>query len=451
MSRHFSHPPANRQWAAELFLPVALLLLALLTAAAYWPGLSGPFLFDDFSNLDALGQYGGVRDLETLRLFILGSHSGPTGRPLALLTFLLDSNTWPTDPRPFKVTNLALHLVNGTILFALTRQLLLLSGKLSTKRCTFSALLAAGAWLLHPFLVSTVLYVVQRMAMLSTLFVLMGLWGYTYGRLQLAEYPRRAYVWMSASLAGCTILAVLSKENGVLLPLLALILEFTLLGKHSSTRLNKRWSIIFLWIPATLPFAYIAYRTMNGSLVASFMNRSFDVWERLLTESRILFDYLGWWFYPRVHSPGLLIQNYPLSHSLFDPPVTILAVSEVVSLIMAAVLLHKKYPLFSLAILFFFAAHLLESGPLPLELYFEHRNYLPTIFLFLPLMAALSKPSARYRSLVIIGPAILMALALLTFQRASIWGDIERLADSWADSHPYSQRAQRYSALVAEA
>ena len=275
-------------------------------------------------------------------------------------------------------------------------------------------MLAAGAWLLHPLLASTVLYVVQRMAILSTLFVLLGLWGYTRGRILLESRRRSGYIWMSLSLAGGTILAILSKENGALLPLLALTLEFTVLKNFVVVQPDRRWSMIFLWIPAAAPFAYITYHAMNGSLAAGFLGRSFDVWERLLTESRILFDYLGLWFYPRVHSPGLLIQDYPLSQGLFDPPVTILAVTGIAGLILTAFVIHKRFPFLSLAILFFIAAHLLESGPLPLELYFEHRNYLPAAFLLLPLMIALGKPLSRYRSLIIIGPAILIALALLT-------------------------------------
>ena len=154
------------QQTGVLLFPLILPFLLLLTFIVYWPGLSGPFLFDDFANLNALGAYGGVRDLETLRLYVLGGQSGPTGRPISLLSFLLDGQNWPTDPRPFKVTNLLLHLLNGIALFAITRQLLLLMGSLSPNRVTFVASLASGAWLLHPYLVSTVMYPVQRMEIL---------------------------------------------------------------------------------------------------------------------------------------------------------------------------------------------------------------------------------------------------------------------------------------------
>jgi tetratricopeptide (TPR) repeat protein len=192
------------------------------------------------------------------------------------------------------------------------------------------------------------------------------------------------------------------------------------------------------------------YRSVNGSLADSFLRRPFDVWERLMTEARILFDYLGWWFLPRVNSPGLLIHNYPISRSLLEPPITLLASAGIPALIIASFSLRRRFPLASLAVLFFFAAHWLESGPMPLELYFEHRNYLPTVFLFLPVMAMLCRPNLRYQSLIMIGPAMLIALSLLTFQRAVIWGSEERLAYNWAVIHPNSQRAQRYAVLVAQ-
>ena len=77
------------------------LALFLLAGAAYWPGLGGPFVFDDFGSIAAIGDRGGVRDWETFKAFVLGGSAGPTGRPLALLSFLLDANNWPTDSWPF--------------------------------------------------------------------------------------------------------------------------------------------------------------------------------------------------------------------------------------------------------------------------------------------------------------------------------------------------------------
>ena len=77
--------------AATLPLPpLSLLLLTLLTVAVYWPGLAGGFLFDDYPNLDDMGNYGGVVDWDSFRAFVFSGWSGPTGRPVSLASFLLD-------------------------------------------------------------------------------------------------------------------------------------------------------------------------------------------------------------------------------------------------------------------------------------------------------------------------------------------------------------------------
>src|SRR6185369_4769326 len=127
------------------------------------PGLRGGFLFDDFANLPALGAFGPIDNVATFLYYITSGSADPTGRPLALLSFLIDARNWPADPAPFKRTNLLLHLLNG----ALLGWLLLRLGKalaLDATRATIAAVFGSALWLLHPLLVSTVLYIVQREA-----------------------------------------------------------------------------------------------------------------------------------------------------------------------------------------------------------------------------------------------------------------------------------------------
>ncbi len=127
----------------------------------------------------------------------------PTGRPLALLSFLIDANDWPADPYPFKRTSVLLHLINGALLCALLRNLGRAIGK-PEAQVKSAALLGAGFWLLHPLFVSTTLYIVQREAMLPTLFILIGLLGYSKGR-ELAVRGTLPGVLLAAfSIAACT-------------------------------------------------------------------------------------------------------------------------------------------------------------------------------------------------------------------------------------------------------
>ena len=87
----------------------------------YWPSLDGPFVFDDIPNLELLGNGGGLTSSEKYVEFIFSAQSSMLGRPVSLLSFALNGQEWPTDPRPFRITNLLLHLVNGLLIFLLTR------------------------------------------------------------------------------------------------------------------------------------------------------------------------------------------------------------------------------------------------------------------------------------------------------------------------------------------
>src|SRR6185437_2183905 len=105
-----------RRVLAIMSLALALAALLALTWWVYHPGLSGDFLFDDFANLPAIGATGPVDNWATFWRYITSGNADPSGRPLTLLTFLIDARDWPASPYPFKVTNVILHLINGALL-----------------------------------------------------------------------------------------------------------------------------------------------------------------------------------------------------------------------------------------------------------------------------------------------------------------------------------------------
>ncbi len=426
----------------------SMLILAIVT---YWSGLAGGFLFDDFANLDALGKYGTIDDLQSFIDYVFGGGAGPRGRPLSLLSFLIDDNAWPSQPWQFKYTNLFLHLLNGVLLFWLLYKLLdfRAAANNDVNKAPWIALLACSLWLLHPFLVSTTLFVVQRMAMLAALFSLLGLLCYVHGRTLLQSHPRRAYVWMTSGVVLGTILATLSKENGALLPLLVLILEYTALRNTAvpSDRLSQVWRLIFLWLPVLTIIAYVTYRF--PSLLNGYGIRSFSMGERLLTEGRILMEYLYHLSLPHPYTRGLFHDSYAVSTGLFTPPSTFWSWIAILALIFGSFLARHRFPLWSLAILFFFAGHLLESTIVPLELYFEHRNYLPAMFLFLPVAHGTVRLGENNKLLSIaVAACLTVYLTTTTAQRADLWGHPDELILLWAEKNPYSPRAQRSAAIA---
>ena len=204
-----------------------LILLCVACALAYLRGLGGDFLFDDFPNIvtnPALQsiQDGGRPDWFKV-MFLTGS--GVLRRPISMLSFGLNVYGFGMSPFAFKLVNLAIHLFNGILLYAVFRRI---AGRMQTAgsaiRPDVLAVVAAGVWLLHPLQVSSVLYIVQRMNLLATLFTLMGLLCYAEGRLRML----RGEPGLLAAVAGTCLfglLAVFSKENGALVPLLCAVIE----------------------------------------------------------------------------------------------------------------------------------------------------------------------------------------------------------------------------------
>lgn len=433
----------------------ALAWLAIITGAwlLYQPGLSGAFLFDDWSNLAKLGDQGTIDSLNKVVTYLVSGFAGPTGRPIALASFLLDANTWPTAAEPFKQTNILIHLLNGALLSALMLQLARALGA-EGARAAWVAVLAAAFWLLHPLMVSTTLYVVQRMAMLAATFVLAGLLTYLHGRaLLLRGHHLRGYAWMSFAVVGFGLLATLSKENGALLPLFILVIEKFALNRngaavHSAPPGWELWRWLFLYLPLGALLAYMA-----TNLPALFSGepgiRAFTPWQRLLTETRILVDYLGALWLPHPYTAGLFNDAIVVSKGLFTPVSTGCSILLLTILLGLAIGLRRTAPAVSLAIAFYFTGHVLESTFLQLELYFEHRNYLPAMLMPLPLAWFLVMGTwGRPRTRIAISVAVLCVLTIETGLRAELWGNPFQQALTWARENPTSPRAQNHLASL---
>ncbi|MEM7501232.1 MAG: hypothetical protein AAF417_04290 [Pseudomonadota bacterium] len=434
-------------------LDVLTALIAATTIGAcvfaYFPGLHGPFLFDDYGTLARLGDLGGVSDWNTLKAFVFGGDSGPTGRPLSLLSFLLDGSQWPTDAWPFKRTNLIIHVLVGVVLGATTANLLQLTA-ISKESARRVAAFTAAVWLLHPFLVSTTLYAVQRMAQLSTLFILAGLLCYICGRRRVRQQPLFAHTTMTIGVAVFGLLAILSKENGALLPLLIVVVEFTFFAERRSTgeRPNAIWFTAFAVVPSIVIVGYVLSFAFSERWLVQNPIRGVSIYERVLTETRILFDYLRHWFLPSPSTSGIFQDHHTPSRGLLSPTTTLLALVLHALIIVAAIRARRRWPPIAFAVLFFYASHLLESTFINLELYFEHRNYLAAAFLFLPVFLVLETTTPRWVSTTV-AVAALALLTAFTHHSARTWASYESLVESAAHSAPLSARAQQqYSQIL---
>lgn len=419
----------------QALIPSAALLLILLTyVGLIWPALSGPFVFDDFPNLQNLELLGGNVSGNLGRY--LASFIGSPGRPISALSFLINDSAWPSEPFGFKYTNLMIHLLNGVLLFGLLRQLAKANPALP--QSPFWPLLAMAAWLFHPLQLSAQMLVVQRMTLLSATFCFIGLWGYITllqrARSMLGDFAALCVLGI------CTILAFLCKENGSLLPLFAWVLNATLLGNllASKSRASRRFIHIACVLPALAVLVGMIYMATRPY---AFGSREYTMAERLMTQMHVLADYLRHIFMPRLSGSGIYFDDYPVTRSWTQPAGTLLlAIGFVVSLLFA-IAKRKRSPILSFVILWFFAGHAMESSILDLELFFEHRNYLPLIGPIFALAAAPFMLDNRRRLAIALFSLWLALLAMITALQAPVWGNAELMTALWAKERPLSLRA----------
>ncbi|MBB6522711.1 hypothetical protein [Pseudoteredinibacter isoporae] len=434
----------------SFFFLLCFVLLAFV-GLYYSPGLSGGFWLDDYSNLPQIFD-----QLESDGLlYAIGSgHSGPLGRPLSLLSFALQADSWPAA-KPFIAANVGIHALNSVCVFCLTL-ILLRNGPLSLKgrESLALALLVALVWACAPIQVSSVLYIVQRMTLLSASFVLLALLAYVYGRQSVVLGRRRyGFLWIFIVAPVMGILGLFSKETAFLLVVYLLVVEYWLSRKSKV----DDWLFRRVVLPVLI-FVFVGFLVYLMSLVANkevLFSRNFNVVERLLTESRVLWEYLAQIVFPRVSSLGLYFDNYKVSRSFFEPMSTLLSVlawSGVLAWLCIAI--ARDYYIVAFGIMWYLGGHLLESTTLNLELYFEHRNYLPAVGVWFALMLEVYLICGRkftgWRKVGILAAGMTYVLLLMVQGNYIVrqWGTPDKLAYYYSKERPESIRAREMALFV---
>jgi len=461
MTPSFNGNAATPVWSWQLLIVIGLLVFGGLV---FVPGVDGPFVFDDQPNLLS-NEYLKIDKLDwgAFQKAAYSSYAGPFKRPIPMASFALNSYFagglhgafW------FKVTNIAIHIVNGILLFWFLHLLFarfvvaypknFRSLAKNKKRVFWLAGTIALLWLVHPIQLTSVLYVVQRMVSLAALFTLLALICYLIARERL-----RLKEWRAASTYGIGVVAsgfaaVLSKENALVLPFLIVLLELFLF--HSEPpfgrlrTLPRRTRQIVAGVAVVATVAAITWVIHHAA--AGYAIRDFTMIERLLTEARVLWFYISLIVAPRLTDLGLNHDDIALSTSLVAPWSTLPAVIGIVALIALAFMQRDRFPLLGIGILWFFAAHSLESSVFALEIAHEHRNYLPSVGILLPLVHIADYLWQKTKNQMV--PLALMviltvAVGAVSLVRSDQWSSVHELARFEAMHHPLSARAKAYLA-----
>jgi hypothetical protein len=244
-------------------------------------------------------------------------------------------------------------------------------------------------------------------------------------------------------------LALFAKENAIVLLPILLIMEalwFQFKGEHGQ---SVHWlRVVTLGLIVAGSFAAAVMLVLGWDwLAGSYQARPFTLDERLLTEARILWDYVGQLYWPDVVRMGLYHDDVVVSESLLAPLSTLMAVLSWLGVLFGSVILLKWqwgcYLVFAIA--WFLVGHSVESTVLSLELYFEHRNYFPGIGLFLAIgvlfgLVVKNWPEVKTPLFAYLGAYVLL-LATQTSSQVQVWSSQPLLIFNHLNAHPGSFRA----------
>jgi tetratricopeptide (TPR) repeat protein len=396
-------------------------LPALLALIAHAGAVGNPFVFDDFQGIL---RNESIRHLGNLRWILAGSR-----RPLTNLSYALDFSLWGAAPFGYHLTNLALHALNSLLAYLLVRRVAadarppaqLGASPLVVNTPDRAALLASSLFAVHPLLTEAVGYASARAGLLAATCLLLGALAL---RRSVEPNGRR---WFAAGIL-LWILGAAGKETGALLPLLFLAWDRLLLDGDA---LARRARLLRLHLPLlALTGAIALFR------LASYLGREAGFtrspWAQLLTQSNVLFRYLGLFALPVrqsvLHDVATLGPTDPLG---------LLALGALAALLAALWRYRKSAPLAVFGAAWFLLL-LAPSSLVPLgQNMAEHRVYEASLGLFLAAGDGLARLASR-RPIRIALPLAVAGLLVASSLRHRVWASPVSL---WSDAAAKAPRS----------
>jgi protein O-mannosyl-transferase len=399
------------------------LLIAGLVLLAYFPALRGGFIWDDDTFLTANPL---IKAPDGLRRFWLTTE--PTDYwPVTSSTLWAEWRLWGAHAAGYHATNVALHLAETLLLWAVLRRLRIPG-----------AFLAAALFAVHPVNVESVAWITQRKNLMAMLFYLLSVYGFLRGE-EAAESGRPGFFWRGASLLGF-VLAMLSKGSVAMLPVV-------LLGIVAARRRPAPRDF-----PLLLPFFVVAggFTALNllfKDFGPVYAVRTAGLAERLLEAAAIVLFYLS-----KAVAPVRLMFVYPRWSLHPGAWISWLPLAGCAAL---TVLLWRHRRTWARAPLWAWAYFCVSLVPVMgfTDVYFmryslvaDHYQHLALIGIAALAGAGLSAWRARWSRAAgprrsapgIAAAAIVAALAVLTWRQCALYADSETLYRASIERNPAS-------------
>ncbi len=404
--------PDGKKYAFT-FISLLIILLAIYSNSFY-----GEWHFDDYANI-VNNPYVQIKSFSwtEIKHCVFGIFQDRLLRPLSYFSFALNYKFGGMDVFWFHVVNFIIHYLAAVFLFLFiynTLKLPLIRGKYSLIAYPV-ALLSTFFWALNPVHITSITYVVQRMASMMGLFYIMSMYFYLKGRTAQNSISSISFFILSL-IAGFA--SVLTKENAVMLPVSILLFDLFLIQGATKKNIKIFSKILFLPLLLILIIGLI-YTGGFSNAFGGYEIRDFSMMQRILTEPRVILFYLSLLFYS-ISSRLTLLYDIEISRSLFQPWTTIPSILFILLIIGFAFYMARKRPLISFCIIFYFLNHLIEGSVFSLELIYEHRNYLPSMLLFVPLAEFIIYTIDYFAYKKIIQFIVALGIAIILFGEGDI-------------------------------
>lgn len=430
-------------------------LLVIVISAAYANSIHSSWHFDDSYNIvENPRLHINKLSWEELSQAVYSplSEDDKITRPVALISFALNYYFNGLDTTGYHLVNILIHIITAFFSYLVFKQTLeILRNKRGVEDQFLNvpyldiALLGAALWALHPIQTQAVTYIVQRMAAMATMFYMAAFYCYLRFRRQMTVVGKINFLILAVL---CWLLALGSKENVVLLPLALVGYEIAFMGFPRQKR-----KVFVTYLVGVLVILIGVYLLLNGEalynyLIDGYSRRTFTIWERLFLQPVILFRYLFLLLCPL--SNFLVLEPHIVPPREFTEFLTALAANiGIVVFFVVTWRYFRRYPVLTFSLFFYFVNQAVESSILPLELYFEHRNYLPSIFIYfaiayysmrLILLYAREKKILLKNLIILLMGTVVVSEGIATNLRNDVWENEITLHEDTIQKSPRSIR-----------
>jgi tetratricopeptide (TPR) repeat protein len=367
---------------------IAIGLIIILGFTVYANSLAGKFIWDDRALITDNVYIKSGANFSKIFTKDIGAGAGKkynAYRPIQILSYLIDYSLWKSNVIGYHFVNVLLHISVALIIFWLINILY---------KDNLLACLTSLIFVVHPLHTEAVAYISGRADSLVTIFMLLCFIFYIK---QLSLRGTTPYVLMLLTYA----LALLSRENALILPLLLLLYHYAFKQKIKLKLFLPLLIITFIYVIVRLTL--LRPILFNISYSSTFLQRLPGFFVALGKYMRLLF------------LPFNLHMEYGDTLFKFTHIKTIAGLILLFSLLIYALKVKRHTPLIPFSILWFFITLLPQSNLYPINAYMaEHWLYLPSIGFSLLLAKGLTY-LYRYKAKEFRLPITVIIISLLTF------------------------------------